>query len=263
MGIDDIPRELKEIDQWVCVKNKNKIPYQADPNEWPASVSDQSTWCSFYGAVKYVKKGIFDGVGFVFNSNGIVGIDIDDGFVNGRLSKLTYEIFDLLPRYCYIETSRSGRGFHILLKGTLPIPGRNNHAGLEIYDRGRYFIMTGKIWDNQRWLVPAQEAIDKICEKYFPDTPRESGGKTSDRIYKPVWDRPDQVIPLRPHYPPIPQGSRNICLASLAGVLHSQGYLPENILRELDYCNNTACTPPLPVGEVYAIVKSITRYKRE
>lgn len=45
----------------------------------------------------------------------------------------------------YTEKSRSGRGVHILLKGSLPFKGRNNRAGVEIYRSGRYFIMTGKV----------------------------------------------------------------------------------------------------------------------
>ena len=45
-----------------------------------ASSVNPETWCDFETAQKAVSDGIYDHIGFVFNNNGIVGIDIDCGF---------------------------------------------------------------------------------------------------------------------------------------------------------------------------------------
>ena len=109
-----------------------------------------------------------------------------------------------------------------------------------------------------------QDAIDYIVDKYFPEM-RESETKGfNPKIYTPIWDKPmtDGRIKLRPVYPRIPNGCRNICLTSLAGMLHNQGYTPQAIYDELSYCNTVACEPMLPDGEVITIVNSVSKYKR-
>lgn len=109
-----------------------------------------------------------------------------------------------------------------------------------------------------------QEAIDYVVEKYFPETRQEK--ETSEyggRIYSPIWELPENNrIKLRPVYPRIPDGSRNICLTSLAGMLHNQGYSKQQIYDELIYCNTVACEPPLDRNELRTICNSVTRYKR-
>jgi hypothetical protein len=109
-----------------------------------------------------------------------------------------------------------------------------------------------------------QFAIDYVVETYFPDELRDirSGG-SANRIYNPVWELPqDGRVKLRPVYPRIPNGCRNICLTSLAGMMHNQGYNPQQIYEELRYANVTACDPSLDDYEVQTIVGSVTRYKR-
>ena len=163
----------------------------------------------------------------------------------------------------YTEKSKSGRGFHILLKGDLPFKGKNNLAGVEIYKSARYFIMTGDVLLHGS-IIKNQEAIDYIVEKYFPDIRQEKAtSEYGGRIYSPIWEQPENNrIKLRPVYPRIPDGSRNICLTSLAGMLHNLGYSKQQIYDELIYCNTVACEPPLDKSELRAICNSVTRYKR-
>ena len=113
-------------------------------------------------------------------------------------------------------------------------------------------------------IIENQEAIDYVVEKYFP-TMRESQIKTGrNKIYSPIWEEPiiNKRIKLRPHYPPILNGSRNICLTSLAGMLHYIGYSKKEIFNELQYVNSIACSPSLHDNELRAICNSITRYRR-
>ena len=260
---DNIPDELKRLNQWVCALNGSKVPMKAWENE-PASSTNPDTWADFETALDSVNHKYYDYCGFVFADNGYVGIDIDDGYdEDGFLSLISSDIIGKCQSYT--EKSRSGRGFHILLRGTLPFKGKNNLAGVEIYKAARYFIMTGNTL-LYRDIVENQEAIDYVVEKYFPDT-RENSGEEKigrDRIYSPIWEEPviEGRIKLRPVYPRIPGGSRNICLTSLAGMLHNQGYTKQQIYDELIYCNTVACEPPLDRNELKTICNSVTRYKR-
>lgn len=258
---ENIPEELKSLPQWVCTHSTSKIPMRAFDREVASSTNPQ-TWSTFDMAYEAVSKGRYDDCGFVFNDNGFVGIDIDAGYDEYDL--LTTISSDIIGKcHSYTEKSRSGRGFHILLRGTIPFKGKNNLAGVEIYKEARYFIMTGDVL-LYKDIIENQEAIDYVIEKYFQETRREK--ETSEygsRIYSPVWDLPkDNRIKLRPVYPRIQDGSRNICLTSLAGMLHNQGYSKQQIYDELIYCNMSACDPPLEKNELNTICNSITRYKR-
>ena len=261
MNLKNIPQEIKSLNQWVCSRSDVKIPMRAvAPTS--ASSTDPSTWSSFEVASNAVAKGTYDYVGFVFNDNGIVGVDIDAGYdEEGFLSPLAADILGVCRSYT--EKSKSGRGFHILLKGDLPFKGKNNRNGVEIYKTARFFIMTGDvlIYDT---IVDNQQAIDYIVDRYFPETRVNEGKAFTPKIYEPNWDNPmeDGKIKLRPHYPPITPGSRNICLTSLAGMMHSQGYSAQAIYDEITYCNAVACKPMLHDSEIITIVNSVTKYKR-
>ena len=260
MNLNNIPRELKNLRQWVCTKGDSKVPMCARMT-CAASSTNPESWSRFDQARAAVECGYYDYVGFVFNDNGIIGIDIDDGYdEDGFISELAADIIGVCGSYT--EKSKSGRGFHILLRGELPFKGKNNLKGVEIYKTARFFIMTG---DTLRYchIVENQSAIDYILDKYFPDM-REGTSEScvGNRIYSPTWEKPTEKISLRPVYYPIPDGTRNISLTSIAGQWHNMGYSPDDIYRELLYVNSVACKPPLDTSEIQCIVNSVTRYKR-
>lgn len=258
-----IPEELIQLNQWVCVKSDSKVPMRSFENV-PASSVDKTTWSDYATANNSVQLHFYDNVGFVFADNGYVGIDIDIGYDEDGFISVTAA--DIIKRCgSYTEKSRSGRGFHIILRGDLPFKGKNNLAGVEIYKAARYFIMTGDTL-LYKDIIKNQAAIDYVVETYFGGV-REAHGKRSDlggRIYKPLWENPIQAgrVRLRPVYPRIPDGSRNICLTSLAGMLHNQGYTKSQIFDELVYANTVACDPPLETREIQTICNSVVRYKR-
>lgn len=258
---ENIPEELKTLAQWVCTRDGSKVPMKAFENE-AASSTNPRTWTDFSTALNAVENGYYDYCGFVFNDNGIVGIDIDCGFDgDGFLSETSIDII----RACrsYTEKSRSGRGVHILLKGDLPFKGKNNGNGVEIYKSSRYFIVTGEklVYET---MIENQEAIDYVIGKYFPETVKENDSSgCSQRIYSPQYVKPENgKISLRPKYPPIPSGMRNLSLTSLAGQLHNQGYSKKEIYQELLHANQVACSPPLPTSEIQTITNSVTKYRR-
>lgn len=260
MRYETIPAILKNNKNWVCAVNGSKLPLQAVLRK-AASVADPTTWSCYETAKQAVENGTYDYLGYVFNGDGIVGIDIDDGYDDdGFLSALSIDCM----RACrsYTEQSRSGRGVHIYVKGHLPFAGANNRNGLEIYSNKRYFIVTGErlIYDD---IIENQDAIDYIVMKYFPQERESAESGRGERIYSPVYKPPVAGrISISVEYPQIKPGMRNISLTSLAGQLWTQGYAPKEIFRELMKANTKACDPPLPRSEVASIVRSVTRYQR-
>lgn len=260
MSYLNIPAELREEKAWVNVWDGSKVPMQATVRK-AASSSNPDTWSNYIDAEHNVQHGYYDGLGYVFHDTGVIGIDIDDGFTDGLLNPLAADIIGHC--HSYTEKSRSGRGVHILVRGELPFKGKNNRAAVEIYKSNRYFIMTGKVLIFSE-IVENQSAIDYVIEKYFPDVVKDNNVPTNAaRIYSPIYRRPENgKLRLKPEYPPITPGSRNLSLTSLAGQLHNQGYTKAEIYKELLYANSQACKPPLPQSEVELIVNSVTRYKR-
>lgn len=252
-----IPPQVRNDPAWVNVRADSKVPFQSGIYK-AASPSDVNTWGDFETALNSLYSGKYDGIGYCFHNNGIIGIDIDAGFdEDGFLSDLAVDIINACKSYT--EYSRSGRGVHILVYGDLPWNGANNRNGVEIYKTGRFFIMTGKKLIHSD-IKCNQPAIDYIIDKYFPDVTVESGESIHGTIYKPIRKMVDGK--LITEYPPIAEGCRNISLTSYAGQLSSMGLSAEEIFRKLVKVNNTACSEPLECRELQSIVKSVMRYSR-
>lgn len=261
INYNNIPEDLRKLNQWVCANKGSKVPMQANRPD-PASSTNPLTWASFEDALWAVENGYYDYLGFVFNDNGIVGIDLDDAVIDGNVSQLA----GLLVNMCasYSEISKSGTGIHIFVKGDIPFKGKNNLAGVEMYKTARFFIMTGDTALPYNHIYDNQEALDYIVENFFPETKERKTTTVTPRIYNPEWDCPkgNKRVRVKPNYPRIPDGCRNICLTSLAGMMHSIGYTKGQIYRELQYANDTACVPPLDDSELKSICNSVTRYQR-
>lgn len=263
VAYDNFPEILRLEKAWVNVRQGSKVPYQTATRR-PASPAEPDTWSSYKDARQAVLDGVYSGLGYVFHNTGVVGIDIDGGYdSDGLLSETAIDVI----RACesYTERSISGRGMHILLKGQLPFSGRNNRAGVEIYQDVRYFIVTGDVFIHDTF-IENQTAIDYVLAKYFQrelTELRENKNGRCGRIYEPQYAFPSKnCVSLNAVYPPIPEGSRNISLTSLGGLLHSQGFDKKHILKELTLANECACKPPLDEDEVQQIVNSVTRYRR-
>lgn len=149
--VEAIPGELRDRDQWVCWRRATrngtltKIPLQTDGA--PAAVDAPATWAPFDQVVAALGRSRprFHGVGYVFSvDDPYVGVDIDHATTDP--DRLTWAL-GIVNRFdSYAEWSPSGTGIHIIGRGALPGEGRNNRdLGLEIYDRGRFFTVTGRI----------------------------------------------------------------------------------------------------------------------
>jgi putative DNA primase/helicase len=151
VDIKNIPEELRSYNQWVLWKwvirngKRTKPPY--DPKtKRGASHAAPATWGTFDQAIKALDNG-FGGIGFVFTEDDpFCGIDLDKcrdpqtGEVESWAVKIIRD-FD-----SYTEVSPSGTGLKIFIKGKLPGGGiKTKH--IEIYDRLRFFTVTGDRYD--------------------------------------------------------------------------------------------------------------------
>ena len=168
MDITRIPDEMRKNDNWVGyrIKERNgkqtKIPYQLNDTDKAASSTNSETWGSYEDAIDAMATGLLDGIGFVFTKKaGLVGIDIDhcidpDGVV------LPHALEWINLASSYTEVSPSGTGFHIIIKGNLSSRKGQKKALGEIYESGRFFTVTGDVWDNNDTIDSNQSAIDHI-----------------------------------------------------------------------------------------------------
>ena len=157
-----IPAELAALPQWVCwgaPGKARKCPY--DPRTgYPAKAGQPDTWASFAAAVAAVNAGHYEGIGFEFNG-GIVGVDFDHCLQDGKLDPWTAAWVERFNSYT--EISPSGTGLHIVCKGRLPGEAIKRPRA-ELYDRGRYFTMTGRRWGGG--TPPVREAQDAVSALY-------------------------------------------------------------------------------------------------
>jgi hypothetical protein len=192
--VESIPDELRQFPQWVCWRyeerkgKRTKVPFCAQ-NGGPASSTDPQTWCSFTGVLNALQRNeIYNGIGFVLSdSDPYCGIDIDDCL--DELGDLVWgqdvvEMFDT-----YTEISPSGRGVKLFLRGKKPPEARSRIKGLgpngdntlEIYDRARFFAVTGRTLVNTRSAIANRQAVlESFCSRYWQVPAPVPSGQVSD-----------------------------------------------------------------------------------
>jgi len=150
---ENVPAELTERPQWVCWRLEErdekltKVPYTPG-TLYRASSTDLMTWSTFDEAMDAYERGEppYDGIGFVFSSGDpYVGIDLDKcrNPESGDIAPWAQEILNRVGD-AYAEISPSGTGIHIIVCGTVRSGGMRR-GPVEMYSRGRYFTITGRV----------------------------------------------------------------------------------------------------------------------
>jgi len=148
--IENIPEQLTERPQWVCWRYEEregrttKVPFT--DTGWRASTTDLLTWTTCAMALAAYERGHYDGIGFVFSSaDPFVGIDLDD-CRNPESCEVAPWAQKIISRVQegYIEISPSGRGVHIIVEGSVRDGGMRK-GKVEMYGRGRFFTVTGRV----------------------------------------------------------------------------------------------------------------------
>ena len=168
----NIPEELKERPQWV-VSGASKAPlYLKNEKVIGAKSTDPATWMSFNDACKLAcdnqdlitthtdKHGIKTtqqgySIGYMLSAEDpftCIDLDVKDATNCTDASKWTtpeqYELYQriILNFASFTEYSRSGKGFHIWVKGNIG-KGRRRE-GVEVYSQERFIVCTGNIYKN-------------------------------------------------------------------------------------------------------------------
>ena len=171
-----IPTEMIAVPNWVCWRalpdagshsGIKKIPINPYTGGQAMSNNPQ-TWSDYETAVRASQN--FDGIGFMFSGSGYFGIDLDDcrtdidGYLKGDRNNIVAEFINTMQTYA--EISQSGNGIHLICRGTLPPNGRRR-GKVEMYDSGRYFIMTGKQIGSFSDITDGTERVKALHAKYL------------------------------------------------------------------------------------------------
>lgn len=181
---------MKNKDQWIVWSaDEKKMPFAPwTGNQAPVHPLKSKNWTSFIQARKYYEQRGYDGLGFVFTpEDDIVGIDLDDcvkettirgNNVSVRLTQPHQDIMDSLNSFT--EISQSGDGIHIYIRGELGGELVDNDVDVEIYDRGRFFCMTGKVvTDYSQNVEERGDKLDDIKTAYMDDAQVKKGQSSS------------------------------------------------------------------------------------
>jgi len=148
---EEVPLDLTELASWVRWRwfwdstrsAWTKAPVSATGSRF-ASTADPSTWGSFEIAVSNLGRDHVDGIGFVFSaSDPFCGVDLDAcrDPETETISDAALEIAELLDGYA--ELSVTGTGIHVIVRASLGDVGGKKSSFIEVYDRKRYFAMSG------------------------------------------------------------------------------------------------------------------------
>jgi putative DNA primase/helicase len=182
-----VPAELRNLRQWVLWRmeqrkgKQTKVPYQADGE--PASSTDPETWTRFDRACYASETRDFSGIGLVFSADDpYLGIDFDHVLdpETGELQPWAADIIEALDSYA--EISPSGTGIKVWVRATMPGPRRKQTklpadwqagpgAAVELYDRERYFTVTGQQWGDHAIIEDRQAVVDQLYADLFPAKP--------------------------------------------------------------------------------------------
>ena len=156
-AFQNIPKELRDLKQWVVADSRNKIPCNPVSRTY-AKINDPKSWGTFLEAVHVINSSKqFDSVGFVLTAQDPYTI-IDLDHAVEKPSNVQTAILDALS-FSYIEKSVSEDGYHIIVKARA-VAGRRKQ-NVEVYNYNRYVILTGNTI-NDKPIAPAQEIIDEI-----------------------------------------------------------------------------------------------------
>jgi hypothetical protein len=180
---DGIPAELKALPQWVCWRwvrrdgKWTKVPVNPRTGK-NARPNDPATAADFDTALKRcrLQPDRYAGLGFLFTpSDPYTGVDLDDARdpETGDIDPWAAELLAALDGYA--EVSPSGTGAKVIVRAVKPAgrcQGRYQGHKVEVYDRGRFFALTGHgLPDSTADIPDRQAALGAVYKQLMPPEP--------------------------------------------------------------------------------------------
>lgn len=177
----NIPAELRERKSWVLWKlitrdgKPTKVPFQVSGS--PAKSNDPTTWSDFETVCERVDG--YAGIGFMFSADDpFCGIDLDGcrDPKSQQIAEWAKEIIRSLNSYA--EVSPSETGVKIFCRGVWTGQGRkleiadaekvsDKTPAIEVYDRLRYFAVTGVRVKGFAELADRQDELNALHERFW------------------------------------------------------------------------------------------------
>lgn len=174
-SIKNIPTELKVFKAWCIFYNNSEGFLDKKPispiTKRGGITSDKADKLSEFSRVeKALKEGKASAIGVgLIPDYGVVCIDLDRHKLELKemYEKIRGEMLDKFNSYA--ETSISGTGTHIFIKGKIPegYKNKDKYGIIEVYDN-RFIITSGDLIENRETnIVDCQEALEWLCETYL------------------------------------------------------------------------------------------------
>ena len=172
-GATGVPVELQRLDQWLAYRavpkpdgKISKLPIDAKTRK-AGSSTDRTTWSGYDLAAKRSPLG----AGFVLTrEDSYFALDLDAcvDIESGEVSPWALDVVSRFPTYW--ETSFSKTGLRGIGRGV--IPGDRCRTGkVEIYDSGRYVVMTGSTLPGHDTIRNCQAELTSWYREVFPPEP--------------------------------------------------------------------------------------------
>lgn len=155
---DGIPSELKLYPQWVATGNDGE---PLNPRTGlRASVTKPASWGTFEEAVA---TGLLPG--FVLTpADPFTIVDLDNKAHNPASDEELAWYGQLIQQFgTYAELSKSGRGYHVVLRGALEGAYGRKHGRIEVYSAQRYITMTGNCFPGYEQIAERQEHLSQLA----------------------------------------------------------------------------------------------------
>lgn len=157
---ENIPEELRYVPQW-CIAAPDKSPYSISGHR--ASVTNPSGWADWHSvSLTAANWGNGSGIGFVLSEDDqftCIDLDVKDDTPPDSLERF-YKIIQSFDSYT--ERSRSGKGFHVWIKGKVGAGCRRD--GVEVYSQQRFIICTGDVVVNKP-VEHRQDLLDMLVNE--------------------------------------------------------------------------------------------------
>lgn len=153
-----IPAELRDLPQWMLWRavplESGKVDKQPICPHTGAlgSSTDPSKWSTYEHVTAVLPQALAlwphgGGIGFAFTPDDpYVFVDLDDlsDAKDETAAELHRAIYERVVSYA--ELSVSGKGLHIIAKGSIPAGVRDSSRKVELYPHGRFAVMTGNVY---------------------------------------------------------------------------------------------------------------------